>query len=299
VRVFLDTNALTDLLFKDVPLPPAVLAERCRAANVELVLAFSNVAGLVLSDERSMTLAAHADALQRFSLGYIRHAIIPESELREAVDAFMHGREPAPIDPYAEAFYGDYELGSDTFDDIILKIDAERTLRFAGLRQQLLYLLADKQGFGLSDQEEQRLRESLHYDREAGAMWDKEKFRKALKRWMQLTHLELPDALAREQFQDWLFERPSRAPGWRFFVDSFEALLSQDEEAPTRLDIYDFSNLTMVPYVDAMALPPRVINFAAKAQMRLTRRDEDFNALARVWATAEGALRAVKVDLSR
>lgn len=299
MRVFLDTNALTDLLSNDVPLPPAVLAERCRKANVELVLAFSNVAGLVQSDERSMSVAAHADALQRFSLSYIRHAIIPESELRVAVDAFIHGLEPASIDPYAEAFYGDYELGSDTFDDVIVKIDAERTLRFAGLRQQLLYLLADKHGFGLSDDEEERLRESLHGDRESGAMWDKEKFRKGLERWMQLTHLALPDDLAREHFENWLFDKPSRAPGWRFFVDSFEALLSEDEEAPTRPDIYDFSNLTIVPYVDAMALPSRVINFAAKAQRRLMRREEDFNPLARVHASAGAALRAVKVDLSR
>ncbi len=297
MRVFLDTNALNDLLDESVPLAPPVLAERCREANVELVLAFSNVAGLVQSD--AMTLAAHADALQRFSLGYIRHAIIPESELREAVDAFMHGREPAPIDPYAEAFYGDYELGSDTFDDVILKIDAERTLRFAGLRQQLLYLLADKKGFGLSEEEERRLRSSLHGDRESGVMWDKEKFRRGLERWMQLTRLELPDDRARERFEEWLFDRPSRAPGWRFFVESFEALLSEDEEAPTRTDIYDFSNLTIVPYVDAMALPARVINFAAKAQRRLMKREEDFDALARVHQDAESALRAAGVDFSR
>jgi hypothetical protein len=299
VRVFLDTNALTDLLNNDVPLPPAVLAERCRRAGVELVLAFSNVAGLVQNDERAIVVASHAEALQRFSLSYIRHAVIPESELHEAVDAFGERREPRRIDPYAEAFYGDYELGSDTFDDVILKIDAERTLRFAGLRQQLLYLLADKHGFGLSDEEEQRLRLSLHGDRESGAMWDKEKFRKALGRWLQLTHLALRDDAARAAFVDWLFERPSRAPGWRLFVDSFEALLSEDEEAPTRTDIYDFSNLTIAPYVDALALPARVINFVAKAQRRLMRREEEFDALSHIHLSAEGALRDAKVDLSR
>ncbi len=298
-RVFLDTNALNDLLNRDEPLPPPVLAERCRLANVELVLAFSNVAGLIDGDERSMSVAEHAVGLQRFSLGYIRHAVIPESELREAVSAFREGREPQAIDPYAEAFYGDYEAGSDTFDDVILKIDAERTLRFAGLRQQLLYLLADKHGFGLSEEDEQRLRASLHGDRESGAMWDKEKFRKALERWLQLTQLHPGDEAAGERFVDWLFDKPSRAPGWRFFVESFEALLSEDEEAPTRTDIYDFSNLTIVPYVEAMALPARVVNFAAKAQRRLMRREEDFDALARVHQDCASALRAVGVDLSR
>lgn len=298
-RIFLDTNALNDLLNSSQPLPAEVLAERCRLANVELVLAFSNVAGLVEADERSMSIAEQADALQRFSLAYIRHAVIPESELNEAVVAFRAGREPQAVDPYAEAFYGTYEAGSDTFDDVILKIDAERTLRFAGLRQQLLYLLADKHGFGLSEEDEQRLRDSLHGDRETGAMWDKEKFRKTLERWLQLTHHELAGQEARERFVDWLFEKPGRAPGWRFFVESFEALLSEDEQGPTRSDIYDFSNLTIAPYVDAMAISPRVINFAAKAQRRLMRRDEDFDLLGRIHADPAAALRAVNVDLSR
>jgi hypothetical protein len=84
-----------------------------------------------------------------------------------------------------------------------------------------------------------------------------------------------------------------------FFVDSFEALLSEDEGAPTRSDSYDLSNLTIVPYVDALAMPALVINFAAKAQRRLVRREGQFDGLRGIHSSADAAPRAAHGDLSR
>ena len=294
MRVFLDINALSGLLNDDQPLPSAVLAERCRQANVELVLSFSNVAPLVESDDSAEAVAARGDALQRFSLLYIRHAVIPENELRAAVTAFGEGHEPPAVDPYADAFYGDYEARHDTFDDVILKIDAERTLRFAGMRQRLLQLLTDKQGFGFSDEEQRRLRDEIHGQGEAA--WDKHRFRRIVQRWLALARIEMPEADL-PRFEDWLHEKASRAPAWRLFVESFRTLLADDPEAPNRTDIYDFSNLTIAPYVDAMVLPERVINFAAKAQRRLMRTEPDLDLLRRLHPDAVSALRAAGVAL--
>lgn len=294
MRVFLDVNALSDLLNNGQPLASDVLAERCRQANVELVLSFSNVAPLVESDDTAAVAAARGDALQRFSLLYIRHAVIPESELRAAVTAFGKGHEPQAVDPYAEAFYGDYEAPHDAFEDVILKIDAERTLRFAGMRQQLLQLLTDKHGFGFSDEEQRRLREEIHGEGETA--WDKHHFRRIVQRWLALARTEMPE-VERTRFEDWLYEKASRAPGWRFFVESFRTLLADDPEAPNRTDIYDFSNLTIAPYVDAMVLPERVINFAAKAQRRLMRHEPELDLLRRLHPSAASALRALDVVL--
>jgi hypothetical protein len=294
LRVFLDINALSDLLSNDQPLPPAVLAERCRQANVELVLSFSNVAPLVGIDDSAAAVAARGEALQRFSLLYIRHAVIPENELRAAATAFGEGHEPPAVDPYADALYGDYESPHDTFDDVILKIDAERTLRFAGMRQRLLQLLTDKQGFGFSDEEQRRLRDEIHGQGEA--VWDKHHFRRIVQRWLALTRIDMPEA-DRARFEDWLHEKASRAPAWRLFVESFRTLLADDPEAPAGTDIYDFSNLTIAPYVDAMVLPERVINFAAKAQRRLMRTEPDLDLLRHLHPTAAGALRATGVEL--
>jgi hypothetical protein len=297
LRIFLDSNALSDLLKDDVPLPADVLAERCREADVELILAFSNIARLLRSDDAETIIESGANALQGFSLAYIRHALIPESELRAAVGAFSFGVEPGRIDPYAEAFYGDYEAGSDTFENVILKIDAERTLRFAGLRQKLLHVLADKRGFGFSSEEEDRLRERIREDAD-GARWDKQHFRRVLERWLPLAQLKFGAGASAALFENWLYERPGRAPGWRFFVESFQSLLAEDEDAPNGTDIYDFTNLTMAPYADAMVLPERVINFAAKAQRRLVKRQPDFDLLSRIHVDAASALRALNVRLT-
>lgn len=296
MRLFLDVNALSDLLNKEQPIAPRLLEEPFRQADLELVLSFSNVAPLVQSDETVAAVAARANALQRFSLAYIRHAVIPERELAAAVTAFRGVGEPAAVDPYAEAFYGDYEAGSDTFENVILKIDAERILRFAGLRQRLLLILADKHGFGFSEEEQRRLRDEIHSDNEI--VWDKQHFRRTIDRWLALTRIEMTED-DRERFEQWLFARASRAPGWRFFVESFRTLLADDPDAPNRTDIYDFSNLTMAPYVDAMVVSARVINFAAKAQRRLMRNEPGFDLLSRLYPSTEAALQALGVTVGR
>ena len=70
-------------------------------------------------------------------------------------------------------------------------------------------------------------------------------------------------------FADWLEKTPSAAPAWRLFWQVSEELTLNTEDSAKPGDIRDLTHLSTAPYVDALTLDGRFLNYTRQATAKL------------------------------
>lgn len=249
------------------------------AHGATLVLAHSSLSEFVpVGEKDKLRIRAELQELERFPIAYIRLGDIQHRELKLAVEAFVVGSVPKPLDPYVSRFwqtFWDYEATS--LHDVLITQEIERRVNFR-LHDQVLMLWTDPINFQNKPSFTVRIQNILDGIRvDSGTALEK-------------FNAEVPAALSGcgyatppVGFEAWLRTQPSVAPGWRLHYEVLQEWAGNTSDNAKDGDLHDVVHLFGVPYFDYATLDRRFVDYASRAAKRLQQIDASINYESRIF----------------
>ena len=258
MHILLDAKDLIDIVEHAKPIDLATFEGYLRSHNSSLVLTFTNVREFVAPIAGSgdfLSIRPFLQAIEKLPVAYIREAPIPAQEIIAALEAFVKGGEPRPIDPYvrrwdytfawpgpsaAEIFVG-FRL-----DEIVYRIYRQTPNLFRPYRRHGKRL---REQFAAERQLPAGIRKSLRDNfadsvRRRGVQWKID---------YGTTNVDA--------FGHWIYENPLRCPGLRLSYDMYHELLANVGDIPEDSDIPDFAHIKALPYVNLATLDRRMTHY--------------------------------------
>jgi hypothetical protein len=194
-------------------------------------------------------------------------------ELTNAAAAFFEKQPFHRVDPFVDHFWKTFwSYDPNDGRDITLTREMERRIVFR-LDEQVFMLWSRPSNFMNTQADADRMQRILKRQRE---VTPHQRFRDDLKATFEGCNWKVKDYVFAD-FADWLEETPSAAPAWRLFWQTSEELTLNTQDSAKPGDIHDLMHASAAPYVDAVTLDGRFLNYARQAAAKLMRADAAIN----------------------
>jgi Protein of unknown function (DUF2442) len=288
LRVLLDASSLIDAEHGK-PASFSDLDKTFRQHHARLILTYTSVLEFAEGFEKRgdrLDLRYVLNMIESLPVGYLAYGRAIRGELEEAVAAFSEGRPYAQIDPYVKRW------------DETLVVRGESPAR-ALVNQSLddLVTLTLQKGNVLREAREQwgpKLEQA--YGKERGeTLWSanetRERFASDLKGTLALHSVASPAGpIAR--FAAWVYEDPTRCPGYRLAHDWQRALTDNRTEKFQWNDVLDRSLVSFLPYVDALTMDRNTAHLCRAVAKRLKAQCPAINYAERIFTSLKQLLDA-------
>ena len=269
MRILLDASSLIDAEHGK-PLSFEGLDKVLREHQAQLVLTYTSVLEFAAPFERTKdryTLRAQLQQVERMPVRYLNEGGIKLAELREAVKAFIEGRDCVPIDPYRRRWDETLvPVGRSPME--ILVNPSLYDLVSAAVSRGNIYCQARKLW-------EQRLKRGFEQVRSLTP-----EARKATG-WRFMT--ELSGELAHHgipfpshkigEFANWVYGNPARCPGFRLAYEWHQEWMKNVTQPFAWNNIPDRAHVLAIPYVDAITMDGNAADLCRRACRQIRRRN--------------------------
>ena len=293
LRVFLDAKDLIDIVEHGTPFTLEELQSRLKKHNGTLVLGFGNVRELVAplgTNADCFTIRAWLERLEGGPLSFIAEPYITNEEINSAISAFGTQSSYQTIDPFVKRF--------------------DFTMRSTAASLRATYRLADivsdmwqqsPEVFSADKQYPQLLAQIVAGDRRVPnrvrASQLQENFARVIERHLVISARAagrpsgstfglirpFPASQAPE-LATWIYSSPMCCPGLRLSYEVFHTFVANVRDTSKQSDLYDFAEIAVIPYVTAMTVDRRMLDYVRRAGRKLMHQDWSFKYHEHVYA---------------
>lgn len=269
MNILLDTKDLIDLVEHEKPLPLSELKIRLQARGAVLIYSFVNIRGFVgpitLDAESFPRIRGYLEELELLPHGYIRDTTIDKSELESAIRSFTVGNEYEPISPFVQRF-----------DEVFPRF-AHSRFSHSHLTYYPLWRIvwdlwqAEPALFSPSDKHRRMHELAMNLDRKKPR-----KERRSTGLIEPITaFMRVPPELA-ARLSPWIWSNPSRCPGLRLLREMGMAMSQNTGYASRKDDLFDVSQILVIPYVDAATLDRTMTDYFSRVTRALEKLQPPF-----------------------
>lgn len=259
--IYPDSKDLINLLERSVPCGTEQFEDFLRSNGHQIALSFCTVVEVAapLLERRARTnVMTVLGKLETMPIRYVHEAKIPLLELSEARDSFSLSREYLQVNPFVGRFDGVISVTGLAPTRCFLKYRLAETV-FDLWRYNPRIFCRYKELAA-------KMRNSVINDRNIqNPPSPTANFTKKVALDFQLDRLPLP-AAGFEALASWIYNSPSRCPGIRVAYETYHRLVRNSTDIPKDSDLVDILRLYSLPYVDAMTVDRRILNYVKQAR---------------------------------
>jgi hypothetical protein len=269
VRILLDSKDLIDVLEHHRPVGAEDLHAWLTARNSQLVYTMTNIsefaAPLREPETDILVMRGLLQAAEALPHCYLKEGTISRDEIRMAAEAFVEGHECEPWNPYVirwdetlmpvgaspARIFINYRL-----DEIVFALWRTNPDIFAQRQHGALVLGGIRHDRALPVGELRTARQNFPYS-----------LRSKLPRY----GVNMPEDRI-DEFANWLYCNPRRAPGHRMSYEIYHAIRANVHDRLNLSDLRDTAHGYALPYVDVITMDRRMTEYATQV-LRRTAKD--------------------------
>jgi len=278
--VYLDSRDLIHLVSREDPMAVREFAELLVSKRWSLVYSLENIIEVVVPREL-LESRRRLQALEKLQNRCILALpTIRRLEFTAAVRAFEAEAEAEQIDPFVPSWYRTYLTpGEQNHQDMLVNYR---------LADQVLPLVKGNSSiFRHKQLRAAYLQNAVSQDRavEDAVRRSRIRFENGVKEVLRRCNIPIPQR-GITKFSHWLRANPARCPGWRLFHDSYLKYCSNVGDDVKVGDVSDWATIVYLPYIHAMTLDRRMVEYSGAAALNLKRLNAKIDYKARIFHDA-------------
>lgn len=260
MKVYLDSKDLIDIFEHSCPYNYQTFVQRLHQGNHTLVLSFANVmelsAPLIAPTSSHLSVTALLNRVEEAPVVFFSSHQITEMELKEAWRAYSANEEYQPIDPFKRRF------------DYILKgpiLNISRYFINFPLSEIVFTLWREEPSLFSNRQNAIRLKDHVSADRSLDKKpSSRQHFPEVIRKRIKSHKIQIPEKEI-NSLAKWIYDKPKRCPSVRIGYETYHQLVKNLAHFPNSGQIYDFSHVDALPYVNLCTMDRTMIAYVKQA----------------------------------